>query len=110
MQLVRRQLLASWQDRRVLDLPAGGWGGTPYANNMRRHHGPLGNCMNMPAETAGSNNPIAYEAFELRRDSAGPGQHRGGLGAVFRCASWAAAGWAWRPRARTLEGNPGAAG
>lgn len=91
------------------DLPAGGWGGTPYADGMSVTMDPLGNCMNMPAETAELFFPIAYEAFEMRQDSAGPGQHRGGLGAVFK-VRFLGGGELGMETARTLEGSPGAAG
>lgn len=91
------------------DLPAGGWGGTPFNDGMSVTMDPLGNCMNMPAETAELFFPIAYEAFELRQDSAGPGQHRGGLGAVFK-VRFVGGGELGMETSRTLEGSPGAAG
>lgn len=91
------------------DLPAGGWGGTPYGDGMSVTMDPLGNCMNMPAETAELFFPIAYEAFELRKDSAGAGQHRGGLGAVFK-VRFLDSGELGMETSRTLEGSPGAAG
>ncbi|MEE3528736.1 hydantoinase B/oxoprolinase family protein, partial [Pseudomonas aeruginosa] len=53
--------------------------------------------------------PIAYEAFEMRQDSAGPGQHRGGLGGVFK-GRFLGGGELGMETARTLEGSPGAAG
>jgi N-methylhydantoinase B len=49
------------------DLPAEGWGGTPFADGMSVTMDPLGNCMNMPAETAELLFPIADEAFEMRQ-------------------------------------------
>lgn len=91
------------------DLPAGGWGGTPYADGMSVTMDPLGNCMNMPAETAELLFPVRYEAFELRRDSAGAGRHRGGLGAVFK-VRFLGEGELSMETARTLEGSPGANG
>ncbi|MEN8336423.1 hydantoinase B/oxoprolinase family protein [Acinetobacter baumannii] len=91
------------------DLPAGGWGGTPYNDGMSVTMDPLGNCMNMPAETAELFFPIAYEAFELRQDSAGAGQNRGGLGAIFK-VRFVGGGELGMETARTLEGSPGAAG
>jgi N-methylhydantoinase B len=91
------------------DLPAGGWGGTPYADGMNVTEDPLGNCMNMPAETAELLFPVAYEAFELRADSGGPGKHRGGLGAVFK-VRYLADGELSMESARTLEGSPGVNG
>ena len=91
------------------DLPAGGWGGTPYGDGMNVTEDPLGNCMNMPAETAELLFPIAYEAFELRTDSGGPGRHRGGLGAVFK-VRYLSDGELSMESARTLEGSPGVNG
>lgn len=91
------------------DLPAGGWGATPFNDGMNVTEDPLGNCMNMPAETAELLFPIAYEAFELRRDSAGAGKFRGGLGAVFK-VRYLAEGQLSMETARTLEGSPGVVG
>ena len=91
------------------DLPAGGWGATPFNDGMNVTEDPLGNCMNMPAETAELLFPIAYEAFELRTDSAGPGKYRGGLGAIFK-VRYLAEGALSMETARTLAGSPGVAG
>lgn len=91
------------------DLPAGGWGASPYSDGMNVTEDPLGNCMNMPAETAEILFPIAYEAFELRQDSGGPGRFRGGLGAIFK-VRYLAEGALSMETARTLEGSPGVAG
>jgi N-methylhydantoinase B/oxoprolinase/acetone carboxylase alpha subunit len=91
------------------DLPAGGWGASPYNDGMSVTEDPLGNCMNMPAETAELLFPIAYEAFELRQDSGGPGRYRGGLGAVFK-VRYLAEGALSMETARTREGSPGVAG
>lgn len=91
------------------DLPAGGWGGTPYSDGMNVTMDPLGNCMNMAAETAELFFPIAYEAFELRKDSAGAGLYRGGLGSVFKVRFFGG-GELGMETSRTLAGSPGAAG
>lgn len=91
------------------DLPAGGWGGTPYNDGMNVTEDPLGNCMNMPAETAELLFPIAYEAFELRNDSAGAGKFRGGLGAIFK-VRFLCEGELSMETARTIEGSPGVVG
>ncbi len=91
------------------DLPAGGWGGTPYGDGMNVTEDPLGNCMNMPAETAELLFPIAYEAFELRTDSGGPGKHRGGLGAIFK-VRYLGEGELSMESSRTREGSPGVNG
>ncbi|MDB5919413.1 MAG: methylhydantoinase [Massilia sp.] len=91
------------------DLPAGGWGGTPMSDGMSVTMDPLGNCMNMPAETAELLFNIRYESFELRRDSAGAGQNRGGLGAVFK-VRFLGDGELSMETARTREGSPGVNG
>ncbi len=91
------------------DLPAGGWGGTPYGDGMSVTMDPLGNCMNMPAETAELLFPIEYESFELRQDSAGVGKFRGGLGAVFKVRFLCDAEISMET-SRTKEGTPGANG
>lgn len=91
------------------DLPAGGWGGTPYSDGMNVTMDPLGNCMNMAAEAAELFFPIAYEAFELRQDSAGAGRYRGGLGSVFKVRFFGG-GELGMETSRTLAGSPGAAG
>ena len=62
-----------------------------------------------PAETAELFFPIAYEAFELRQDSAGAGQYRGGLGSVFK-VRFLGGGELGMETSRTLAGSPGAAG
>jgi N-methylhydantoinase B len=91
------------------DLPAGGWGGTPFNDGMNVTMDPLGNCMNMLAETAELFFPIEYEAFELRRDSAGAGKQRGGLGAVFK-VRYLCDGELGMETSRTREGSPGVNG
>jgi N-methylhydantoinase B/oxoprolinase/acetone carboxylase alpha subunit len=91
------------------DLPAGGWGGTPYNDGMSVTMDPLGNCMNMMAETAELLFPIEYESFELRPDSAGAGKFRGGLGAVFK-VRFLHEGEMNMETSRTREGSPGVNG
>jgi N-methylhydantoinase B/oxoprolinase/acetone carboxylase alpha subunit len=88
------------------ELPAGGWGGTPYSDGMNVTQDPLGNCMNMPAETAELLFPIAYEAFEFRQDSAGSGRYRGGVGATFKVRFLGNAELSMET-SRTMEGSPG---
>jgi N-methylhydantoinase B/oxoprolinase/acetone carboxylase alpha subunit len=91
------------------DLPAGGWGGTPFGDGMSVTMDPLGNCMNMPAESAELFYPIEYESFELRPDSAGAGKFRGGLGAIFK-VRFLCDGELSIETSRTREGSPGANG
>lgn len=91
------------------DLPAGGWGGTPFNDGMNVTMDPLGNCMNMAAETAELFFPIEYESFDLRQDSAGPGKYRGGLGAVFK-VRYLCEGELNMETSRTRQGSPGVNG
>lgn len=91
------------------DLPAGGWGGTPYADGMNVTFDPTGNCMNLPAETAELHFPIIYEAFDFRQDSAGAGRHRGGVGSNFRVKFLGDAELSIET-SRTIEGSPGVNG
>lgn len=102
-----------WDEKGTMDvfsdLPAGGWGGTPYSDGMSVTMDPLGNCMNMPAETAELFFPIAYEAFEIRPNSAGAGRYRGGFGAVFK-VRFLGGGELGMETARTIKGSPGANG
>ena len=91
------------------DLPAGGWGGTPYHDGMSVTQDPLGNCMNLPAESAELLFPVEYEGWEMRNDSAGPGKFRGGLGSRLTIR------WHGRTElsmecSRTREGAPGVNG
>ena len=91
------------------DLPAGGWGGTPFGDGMNVTMDPLGNCMNMEAETAELMFPIAYEAFDIRQDSAGDGHHRGGFGSSLKIR-FLCEGAMSVETARTREGAPGVNG
>ena len=91
------------------DLPAGGWGGTPFNDGMNVTMDPLGNCMNMEAETAELMFPIAYEAFDIRQDSAGDGHHRGGVGSHLKIR-FLCEGAMSVETARTREGTPGVNG
>ena len=93
----------------ISDLPAGGWGGTPYNDGMHVTQDPLGNCMNLQAEAAELFYPVTYEQFDLKQDSAGAGRYRGGLGANFK-ARFLCEGELSMETARTIEGTPGANG
>lgn len=91
------------------DIPAGGWGGTPYNDGLSVTLDPLGNCTNMPAEAAELLYPVHVQAFDLRADSGGPGQHRGGLGARFKFR-FISGGELSIETSRTLDGSPGVNG
>ncbi|BAB54456.1 N-methylhydantoinase (plasmid) [Mesorhizobium loti] len=91
------------------DIPAGGWGGTPYNDGLNVTLDPLGNCTNMPAEAAELLYPVRVEAFDLRQDSGGPGENRGGLGARFKFR-FLNGGELSIETSRTIEGSPGVNG
>ncbi|MER9580826.1 hydantoinase B/oxoprolinase family protein [Mesorhizobium sp. M0276] len=91
------------------DIPAGGWGGTPYNDGLNVTLDPLGNCTNMPAEAAELLYPVVVEAFDLRQDSGGPGENRGGLGARFKFR-FLNGGELSIETSRTIEGSPGVNG
>tara|TARA_B100001964_G_scaffold124400_1_gene137807 strand:- start:103 stop:684 length:582 start_codon:yes stop_codon:yes gene_type:complete len=82
---------------------------------MRTHDGvnvnydPTGNCMNLSAEVAELFYPVTYEAFEIRRDSAGAGASRGGLGAQLQIRFKGHAELSIET-SRTIEGSPGIEG
>lgn len=100
------------QDGRIdvfSDIPAGGWGGTPYNDGLNVTLDPLGNCTNMPAEAAELLYPIEVEAFDLRADSGGSGENRGGLGARFKFR-FIGGGELSIETSRTIEGSPGVNG
>ncbi len=91
------------------DLPAGGWGGLNDMDGANVRFDPTGNCMNLSAEVAELCYPVVYEAFDLRQNSAGPGTHRGGLGARLQIRFLGDAELSIET-SRTLKGSPGVQG
>ncbi len=89
------------------DLPAGGWGGTPFNDGMHVTMDPLGNCQNLPAETAEMLFPVHYNAYEMITDSAGPGEHRGGCGVRLEVEFLGRGQIITMETSRTREGSPG---
>lgn len=94
----------------LTDLPAGGWGGTPYNDGMHVTMDPLGNCQNLPAETAELLFPVRYRSFEMVTDSAGDGLHRGGCGVRAEIQFLGRGEIIWMECSRTREGSPGVNG
>lgn len=92
------------------DLPAGGWGGTPFNDGMHVTMDPLGNCQNLPAETAELLFPIRYNAFEMITDSPGAGQFRGGAGVRLEVQFVGRGQIITMETSRTREGSPGTNG
>lgn len=94
----------------LTDLPAGGWGGTPFDDGMHVTMDPLGNCQNLPAETAEMLFPVRYRSFEMITDSAGAGRHRGGLGVRAEIEFLGRGQLITMETSRTREGTPGVGG
>ena len=92
------------------DLPAGGWGGTPFSDGVHVTMDPLGNCQNLPAETAELLFSVRYNAYEMITDSAGPGQFRGGAGVRLEVEFCGRGEIITMETSRTREGSPGSQG
>jgi N-methylhydantoinase B/oxoprolinase/acetone carboxylase alpha subunit len=101
---------ASGEMHVLSDLPAGGWGGTPYNDGMHVTMDPLGNCQNLPAETAELLFPVRYRSYEMITDSAGPGRHRGGAGVRLEVEFLGRGQIITMETSRTREGSPGVNG
>lgn len=92
------------------DLPAGGWGGTPFNDGMHVTMDPLGNCQNLPAETAEMLFPLRYNAYEIITDSSGPGKYRGGAGVRLEVEFIGQGQIITMESSRTRQGSPGTNG
>ncbi len=57
-----------------------GSGARPFSDGVDGVHTNMTNTLNTPIEIAEREYPILFIAYELRRDSCGPGRYRGGLG------------------------------
>jgi N-methylhydantoinase B len=63
----------------------GGWGGRPHEDGVSAAVSICqGDVRNVPLELQEAYYPILFERMELRPDSGGAGQHRGGLGLELR--------------------------
>ena len=66
----------------LVDMINGAWGGRATKDGIEGVTNPSQNMSNMPVETLEARYPIRVEAYGLRENSCGPGEHRGGLGLV----------------------------
>jgi N-methylhydantoinase B len=64
----------------IYEYPEGGWGGNPDRDGLSATWSIVGNTWNVPVEVVEQRFPVRVERYELRSDSGGPGEHRGGLG------------------------------
>ena len=61
----------------------GGLGGNPLSDGLNHANNPISTATIPPAEIMEASYPILFTQWALRPDSAGAGQHRGGLGAIY---------------------------
>ncbi|MEO3826261.1 hydantoinase B/oxoprolinase family protein [Actinomadura sp. B10D3] len=64
----------------IYEYPEGGWGGNRDRDGLTAIWSIVGNTWNVPVEVVEERFPVRVERYEIRRDSGGPGAHRGGLG------------------------------
>jgi len=61
----------------------GGLGGNPEGDGLNHGNAPISTATIPPVEILEAAYPVLFSRWALRPDSAGPGWHRGGLGAVY---------------------------
>ncbi|MEJ1158976.1 hydantoinase B/oxoprolinase family protein [Prosthecomicrobium sp. N25] len=70
----------------------GGLGGSPVSDGLNHANNPISTATMPPAEILEAAHPVMFTEWGLRPDSAGPGLHRGGVGAVYALEVLAPAG------------------
>jgi N-methylhydantoinase B len=61
----------------------GGLGGNPESDGLNHANNPISTATIPPVEILEAAYPVMFTQWALRPDSAGAGQHRGGLGAIY---------------------------
>jgi N-methylhydantoinase B len=61
----------------------GGLGGNPLSDGLNHGNNPISMATIPPVEILEASYPVQFTQWALRPDSAGVGQHRGGLGAIY---------------------------
>ncbi|HBM40299.1 MAG TPA: hydantoin utilization protein B, partial [Sulfitobacter sp.] len=61
----------------------GGHGGSPEGDGLNHGNAPISTATIPPMEILESAYPVMFKQWALRPDSAGAGQHRGGMGASY---------------------------
>jgi N-methylhydantoinase B len=88
--------LAGWhKDRRrwiMFCFFGGGLGGNPEGDGLNHSNNPISTATIPPVEILESLYPVMFTQWALRPDSAGPGRHRGGLGATYEIEALADGG------------------
>ncbi|HEV3070124.1 MAG TPA: hydantoinase B/oxoprolinase family protein [Solirubrobacteraceae bacterium] len=64
----------------LYEYPEGGWGANADRDGLSAVYSIAGNTWNVPVEVVERRFPLRVERYELREDSGGAGEHRGGLG------------------------------
>jgi N-methylhydantoinase B len=64
----------------LYEYPEGGWGANRDRDGVSAVFSIAGNTWNVPVEVVERRFPVRVERYELREDSGGVGEHRGGLG------------------------------
>ncbi len=79
--------LAGWRDHGrkwvMFCFFGGGLGGNPEGDGLNHSNNPISTATIPPAEILESLYPVMFTRWALRPDLAGPGRHRGGLGAIY---------------------------
>jgi N-methylhydantoinase B len=70
----------------------GGLGGNPEGDGLNHSNNPISTATIPPVEILESLYPVVFTQWALRPDSAGPGKHRGGLGAIYEIEALADGG------------------
>src|SRR5579863_5240545 len=70
----------------------GGLGGSPEGDGLNHGNNPISTATIPPTEILESLYPVMFTQWALRPDSAGPGFHRGGLGAIYEVEALADGG------------------
>ncbi|MGL5733926.1 MAG: hydantoinase B/oxoprolinase family protein, partial [Beijerinckiaceae bacterium] len=61
----------------------GGLGGNPESDGLNHANNPISTATMPPAEILEASHPVFFTEWGLRENSAGAGEHRGGVGAVY---------------------------
>ncbi len=88
--------LAGWREHHrrwiMFCFFGGGLGGNPEGDGLNHSNNPISTATIPPVEILESLYPVMFTQWALRPDSAGPGRHRGGLGAIYEIEALAAGG------------------
>ncbi|HET7094431.1 MAG TPA: hydantoinase B/oxoprolinase family protein, partial [Thermomicrobiales bacterium] len=88
--------LAGWREQRrrwiMFCFFGGGLGGNPEGDGLNHSNNPISTATIPPVEILESLYPVVFTQWALRPDSAGPGKHRGGLGAIYEIEALADGG------------------